>query len=1261
MEPAREPAGAACGRGADRGTLVPRVLEPRCVGSSRRSAGHRGPARRPCDQPGPVRRDDRGDARPGGPGVRRGRAGRRADSAGRIDPGRPASPRGRLRRPRQARPGRLAARPGAAHGGRASRAARAADARPGGDDSSTSKPFPRATARLRQRPSTWMVNGSRARPLDAPEPRRLGQASTPAGPRDLTRGPSTRVTPVEAASRTSKPHHASSNGKAPAAPASMPVMPSTSALPSSDRSLAAPERVLAAFQETMQKFLEVQRTTMLAYLSGRQPLPAEPSGTPCRTPEVPERWAPPERAAPVPVVAATAPPRPPSHGAAAVVSSAGDGQASVPATAGREEIARKLLDIVRERTGYPLEVLRLELDLEAELGIDSIKRVEILGKLRDAFPQIGNASDPEAMDRLARREDARGHRRPRRAGDRQCRAAAATSSACTLDSPSRGSRGTRNGKVHDGIAPAAPGGGGRPARRPGERLDAGRHGAHHRGRPRDRGRLWPRRSGPGAGRQPSIGGPDSRLDWTSPAAVDERDSTGATRRAARGIGPPLAAPIGPRSRARPGRLGRPDEPRGPGALPAGEGTGRRSRGRRQARRSLPDRRDGHGGPIRQRRESRGRLLPRAGGHRGPDQDDRPRVDLGADPRDRPRRQARMPRNWPTGSWPRSSTTTPGRRSATAVPAGSGCGRSPRPWPRGQARPRFSLAPGEPVLITGGARGITSLVAAELARRWRPTLLLIGTTPPPDGSRRRRAGRADGPVRAQGRALRAAPPRRASRLAPGARAGLSGAAAGDGRSAGTSSGCGPAARAVEYAQVDVRDLARLAAVVNGWRRLFGEPVGSDPRGGADPRQAAPRQVPRVVRPRARHQARRGPEPGTTSPPRAAPVRGLLLVDRGAVRQPRPVGLRRGQRGPEQAGDLARSPLARPRRGADLGAVVGHRHGLRPGATSRLARAGHDLSRGRAWRPSMNELLRGRKGDVEVILAGDLGTLDAPQERTPAAHGGRADEARSGPRHRHRGHVAAGSPAHRTSSRSGPTSWPTGTARARSPPTAGRSRRSTTRTRRPTTAWPAGAAATSTRRSPSTRPRTGSCRWPSRGRARAVPGPRRGPRRAGRRRHDPGPSRRRRVEVVIGRGNYFNRGNLTRLQHGRIVAQTVGLLAALHPEWTSRGSRAPPTRPEGEPAAVRGRDDPRPAHQRDGRAARRPARPGRGQLRRRCRQRLVAGRPGPGAPGPRRTPRRPGAGGRGLPRGRRRFPAGLRPARRALALGRVPGRSRPTRTA
>ncbi len=42
---------------------------------------------------------------------------------------------------------------------------------------------------------------------------------------------------------------------------------------------------------------------------------------------------------------------------------------------------------------------------------------------------------------------------------------------------------------------------------------------------------------------------------------------------------------------------------------------------------------------------------------------------------------------------------------------------------------------------------------------------------------------------------------------------------------------------------------------------------------------------------------------------------------------------------------------------------------------------------------------------------------------------------------------------------------------------------------------------------------------------------------------------RVEVIIGRGNYFNRGNLTRLQHGRIVAQTLAILRSLHPEWSA----------------------------------------------------------------------------------------------------------------
>jgi acyl transferase domain-containing protein/phosphopantetheinyl transferase len=42
---------------------------------------------------------------------------------------------------------------------------------------------------------------------------------------------------------------------------------------------------------------------------------------------------------------------------------------------------------------------------------------------------------------------------------------------------------------------------------------------------------------------------------------------------------------------------------------------------------------------------------------------------------------------------------------------------------------------------------------------------------------------------------------------------------------------------------------------------------------------------------------------------------------------------------------------------------------------------------------------------------------------------------------------------------------------------------------------------------------------------------------------------RVEVVIGRGNYFNRGNLTRLQYGRMIDQTMSVLATLHAKWSA----------------------------------------------------------------------------------------------------------------
>jgi NAD(P)-dependent dehydrogenase (short-subunit alcohol dehydrogenase family)/acyl carrier protein len=58
----------------------------------------------------------------------------------------------------------------------------------------------------------------------------------------------------------------------------------------------------------------------------------------------------------------------------------------------REEIKDRLLSVVSERTGYPPEMLALDADLESDLGIDSIKRVEIAGTLNEAIALPDGAS-----------------------------------------------------------------------------------------------------------------------------------------------------------------------------------------------------------------------------------------------------------------------------------------------------------------------------------------------------------------------------------------------------------------------------------------------------------------------------------------------------------------------------------------------------------------------------------------------------------------------------------------------------------------------------------------------------------------------------------------------------------------------------------------------------------------------------------------------------------------------------------------------------
>jgi acyl carrier protein len=46
------------------------------------------------------------------------------------------------------------------------------------------------------------------------------------------------------------------------------------------------------------------------------------------------------------------------------------------------DLAAALMEVVADRTGYPVEMLDPDMELEADLGIDSIKRVEIFSGLK---------------------------------------------------------------------------------------------------------------------------------------------------------------------------------------------------------------------------------------------------------------------------------------------------------------------------------------------------------------------------------------------------------------------------------------------------------------------------------------------------------------------------------------------------------------------------------------------------------------------------------------------------------------------------------------------------------------------------------------------------------------------------------------------------------------------------------------------------------------------------------------------------------------
>jgi acyl transferase domain-containing protein len=72
--------------------------------------------------------------------------------------------------------------------------------------------------------------------------------------------------------------------------------------------------------------------------------------------------------------------------------------APAPSGISQAQIEHTLLAVIAEKTGYPAEMLELGMDMEADLGIDSIKRVEIFGAMTTAHPEIQGVNPQELAE-----------------------------------------------------------------------------------------------------------------------------------------------------------------------------------------------------------------------------------------------------------------------------------------------------------------------------------------------------------------------------------------------------------------------------------------------------------------------------------------------------------------------------------------------------------------------------------------------------------------------------------------------------------------------------------------------------------------------------------------------------------------------------------------------------------------------------------------------------------------------------------------------
>ncbi len=215
-----------------------------------------------------------------------------------------------------------------------------------------------------------------------------------------------------------------SSGKLPAHGAPPVVEPIVIARPASpaaaafDQPMASPgssvlsfnhssaEQVMIEYLSSIKQLIQAQRDVVLGYF-GHTPAKASSSAFPAEGQTLAAPTQNPRRPAAQNSPAAASQPLYPNAAATSYETSGASSQIASPFTTAAEtgdrDMKTLLLAIVGSKTGYPPEMLDLDMDMEAELSIDSIKRLEIIGEwkqqLMRVLPELENTD--KTMEKIA--------------------------------------------------------------------------------------------------------------------------------------------------------------------------------------------------------------------------------------------------------------------------------------------------------------------------------------------------------------------------------------------------------------------------------------------------------------------------------------------------------------------------------------------------------------------------------------------------------------------------------------------------------------------------------------------------------------------------------------------------------------------------------------------------------------------------------------------------------------------------------------------